>query len=139
MVGNATRVVGHGLALGLILAADAQTASAQQQSNPAIQRKSLLQQDATIAGYQATINIVEIPAGVSEVRHTHPGPLSVYILEGSMILEHEGRPDTPYKAGDAVLIEAGKIHRGINNGTTAVKIVATLISEKGKPASSPAP
>jgi quercetin dioxygenase-like cupin family protein len=105
----------------------------------AIQRKTLLQQDSTITGYQATINIVEIPVGVSEIRHTHPGPLAVYVLEGTLILEHEGRPTTTYKTGEAVLIEAGKVHRGINAGTIPVKLVASLTSEKGKPASSPAP
>jgi quercetin dioxygenase-like cupin family protein len=125
------------LALGSVLLAGDQIASAQQQS--AIQRKSLLQQDATIPGFQATVNIVEIPAGASETRHTHPGPLTVYILEGTLILEHEGRPNATYQAGEAVLVEAGKIHRGINTGTVPVKLVATLISEKGKPASSPAP
>ena len=111
----------------------------QQKQQSAIQRKTLLQQDATITGYQATINIVEIPVGVSEIRHTHPGPLAVYVLEGTLILEHEGRPTTTYKTGDAVLIEAGKVHRGINTGTIPVKLVASLTSEKGKPASSPAP
>src|SRR5215467_10763562 len=54
-----------------------------------------------------------VPVGVSEIRHTHPGPLAVYVLEGTLILEHEGRPTTTYKTGDAVLIEAGKVHRGI--------------------------
>jgi quercetin dioxygenase-like cupin family protein len=125
------------LALGSILIADARSASAQRQS--AIQRKTLLQQDSTIAGYQAMTNIVEIPAGVSEVRHTHPGPLSVYVLEGTLILEHEGRPTTTYHTGEAVLVEAGKIHRGINSTTAPLKLVATLVSEKGKPATTPAP
>ena len=125
------------LSLGSLLIVGDQPASAQQQ--PAIQRKSLLQQDSTIAGYQASMNTVEIPAGVSEVRHTHPGPLTVYVLEGTLILEHEGRPTTTYNVGDAVLIEAGKIHRGINSGTQPVKLLANLTSEKGKPASSPAP
>jgi hypothetical protein len=37
------------------------------------------------------------------------------------------------------LIEAGKVHRGINTGNIPVKLVASLTSEKGKPASSPAP
>ena len=100
------------VALGLMLIVGDRPSRAQQQS--AIQRKTLLQQDATITGYQATINIVEIPVGVSEVRHTHPGPLAVYVLEGTLILEHEGRPTTTYKTGDAVLIEAGKVHRGID-------------------------
>jgi len=125
------------LALGSILLAGDQIANAQQQS--AVQRKSLLQQDATIPGFQAAVTIVEIPAGASEIRHTHPGPLTVYILEGTLTLEHEGRPNATVQAGEAVLIEAGKIHRGINTGTTPVKLVATLISEKGKPASSPVP
>ena len=125
------------LALGSILIVGDRPTGAQQQS--AIQRKTLLQQDSTVPGYQATVNIVEIPAGVSEVRHTHPGPLAVYVLEGTLILEHEGRPTTTYSTGEAVLIEAGKIHRGINTTTTPLKLVATLIAEKGKPASSPVP
>jgi len=126
------------VALGLMLIVGDRPSMAQQQQS-AIQRKTLLQQDATITGYQATINIVEIPVGVSETRHTHPGPLAVYVLEGTLILEHEGRPTTTYKTGDAVLIEAGKVHRGINTGTVPVKLVASLTSEKDKPASSPAP
>ena len=138
MIWNAIRIGGlSALALGSVMLAGDQIASAQQQS--AVQRKSLLKQDATIPGFQAAVTIVEIPAGASEIRHTHPGPLTVYVLEGSLILEHEGRPDATYQAGQAVLVEAGKIHRGINTGATPVKLVATLISEKGKPASSPAP
>jgi quercetin dioxygenase-like cupin family protein len=125
------------LAIGSILIAGDRPGGAQQQS--AIQRKTLLQQDSTVPGYQATVNIVEIPAGVSEVRHTHPGPLAVYVLEGTLILEHEGRPTTTYGTGEAALIEAGKIHRGINTTAAPLKLVATLITEKGKPASSLAP
>lgn len=124
------------LSMLMILLTGDDTATAQQ---AAIQRKPLLQQDATIPGFQAAMTIVEIPAGVSEIRHTHPGPLAVYVLEGTLILEHEGRPNATVQTGEAVLIEAGKIHRGINNGTVTAKLVATLISEKGKPASSPAP
>ena len=125
------------LLLGVISIAGDRPAYAEQQS--AIQRKSLLQQDSPIPGYQVIMNIVEIPAGAREVRHTHPGPLAGYILEGTLVLEHEGRPTTTYSAGEAVLIEAGKIHRGINTTTTPLKLVATLIAEKGKPASSPVP
>jgi quercetin dioxygenase-like cupin family protein len=117
--------------------ADIEKARAQQASE--IKRTSLLQQDSTIAGYQAIMNIVEIPPGVREVKHTHPGPLSVYVLEGTLTLEHEGRPTATYRPGDAVLIEAGKIHQGINMGNVPVKLVATLIAEKGKPPTSPAP
>ena len=56
-----------------------------------------------------------------------------------MGLETEGRPRTTYKPGDSFYVDAGKIHQGINTGSTPVKIVATLVAEKGKPLSTPAP
>ena len=116
---------------------DIGNARAQQASE--IKRTPLFQQDSTLPGYQAIMTIVVIPPGVSEIRHTHPGPLSVYVSEGTLTLEHEGRATATYKSGQAVLIEAGKIHRGINAGDVPVKVVASLISENGKPPSTPAP
>jgi quercetin dioxygenase-like cupin family protein len=113
------------------------SAYAQQQGE--IKRKPLLKQDATIAGYELIMNVVEIPPGVSEIRHTHPGPLAGYVLEGTLVLEHEGRPTATYKTGDAFLIEGGKVHQGINKTDIPVKLVATLTVEKGKPPTSPAP
>jgi quercetin dioxygenase-like cupin family protein len=89
------------LLFGAILLLADRVADAQQ---PVIGRKALLKQDSTIPGYELIMNIVEIPAGVSEVRHTHPGPLAGYILEGTLVLEHEGRPTATYKAGERVLI-----------------------------------
>ena len=111
-------------------------ASAQQ---PSIQRKSLLQQASPIPGYQAIMNTVEIPVGVREVRHTHPGPLLVYVLEGTITLEHEGRPTATYNAGDAFIVDASKVHQGINAGNVPVKLLAMLMAENGKPPTSPAP
>ena len=125
------------LLLGAILIASDRPAYAQQQA--AIQRKPLLQQDSPIPGYQVIMNIVEIPAGVREVRHTHPGPLMLYVLEGTLVLEHEGRPTATYNPGDAFLVDAGKIHQGINTGNVPVKLVGTLMVETGKPATTPVP
>ena len=107
------------------------------QQQPTIRRQPLLQRDSTIPGYDVAVTIVEIPPGVSEVRHTHPGALTVYVQEGEIILEHEGRPTASYKAGTAFLVEAGKIHQGINKGTVPVKLITTLVAEKGKPANTP--
>jgi quercetin dioxygenase-like cupin family protein len=90
-------------------------------------------------GYQTVLTSVEIPAGVSEMRHTHPGMLVVYVIEGTLALETEGRARTTYKSGDSFHVEAGKVHQGINTGTVLVKLAATLVAEKGKPLSTPAP
>jgi len=111
-------------------------ATAQQ---PTVQRKVLLTQDLTIPGYQAVMVAVEIPAGGREGRHTHPGAVAVYVTDGTLALDYEGRPTATYKAGDTFFVEAGKIHEGINNGGSAVKAIATFVVEKGKPLASPAP
>src|SRR5262249_53888922 len=111
-------------------------ATAQQ---PTVQRKVLITQDLPIPGYQSVMASVELPVGGREGRHTHPGAGFAYVLEGSITLEHEGRQTMTYKAGDAVYIEANKVHEGINAGSAPVKLVATFVVEKGKPLASPAP
>jgi len=57
-----------------------------------IERKMLLQKEGP-PGYQTIVNVLEFAPGAREVRHTHPGALSGYVLEGTLTLEHEGRPD----------------------------------------------
>ena len=126
-----TMVLGVGaLSLLIIVPAIAQ--------QPTIQRKVLLTQDLPIPGYQAVMAAVEIPAGGREGRHTHPGAVVVYIQEGTITFDHEGKPTMTYKAGDSFYIEPGKIHEGINKGTSPVKAIATFVIEKGKPLTSPA-
>jgi quercetin dioxygenase-like cupin family protein len=111
-------------------------ASAQQ---PTVQRKMLLTQDLPIAGYQTVMAAVEIPVGGREGRHTHPGAVVGYVQEGVLTLDYEGKPTATYKAGESFYIEPGKIHEGINNGTSPVKIIATFVVEKGKPLTTQAP
>jgi quercetin dioxygenase-like cupin family protein len=103
-----------------------------------IERKTLLQKEGP-PGYQTIVNVLEFAPGAREVRHTHPGALSGYVLEGTLTLEHEGRPTTAYKAGEAFYVDPGKIHVGMNDGAAPLKFIATLVVEKDKPASSPAP
>jgi len=103
-----------------------------------IERKMLLQKEGP-PGYQTIVNLLEFAPGAREVRHTHPGALSGYVLEGTLTLEHEGRPTTAYKAGEAFYVDPGKIHVGMNDGAAPLKFIATLVVEKDKPASSPAP
>ena len=123
--------LGLNTAIGLAVPAIAQ--------QPNVQRKILLTHDLAIPGYQAVMGMVEIPPGGREGRHTHPGAVVVYIQEGVLTFDYEGNPTMTYKAGDSFFIEAGKIHEGINKGTSPVKALATFVVEKGKPVTSPAP
>jgi quercetin dioxygenase-like cupin family protein len=123
-------IIGAALVGLAALAVTPTPASAQQ---PTIQSKVLLTQDLSIAGHQIVMAAAEIPAGAREGRHTHPGALVVYIQEGVLTLDYEGKPTTTYKAGDSFYVEASKIHEGINNGTSPVKSIAAFVVEKGKP------
>ena len=97
---------------------------------PTVVRKVLLQQDTTPGQTMATIS-VEIPVGGREGKHTHPGSLMVYVTEGALTLEYEGKPNVTYKPGEVFYVEAGKVHQGINMGTVAIKAIATYSGPKG--------
>ena len=104
--------------------------SAQQ---PQVTRKVLMQQDLNAPGYSGALVAVEIPAGGREGKHTHPGMLMAYVQEGAITLEYEGKPTKTYKAGETFSVEPGKIHEGINMGSATVKVLASFVTEKGKP------
>ena len=105
---------------------------------PGIQRKPVMQQDGP-PGYRTVVNILEFAPGSREVRHTHPGPLAGYVLEGTFTLEREGQATATYKAGDVFYVEAGKAHLGANEASMPLKLLATLFVERDKPLISPSP
>jgi quercetin dioxygenase-like cupin family protein len=112
--------------LALLLA----TPAAQQ---PTVARKILLKTDSAIPGYEEDLVAVEIPAGGREGRHTHPGSVMIYVQEGTLTFDYEGKPTATYNPGDALYVEPDKIHEGINNGKTPVKVLATFVLKKGLP------
>jgi quercetin dioxygenase-like cupin family protein len=117
-------------AVALLVGLAARAVVAQQ---PAVERKVLLQQDVTIPGYQNVLVAVTIPVGGREGRHTHPGTAVVHVMEGALTLDHDGRPTTTYKTGETFSVDAGKVHEGINKGSSPVRAIASFVVEKGKP------
>ena len=97
---------------------------------PTVVRKVLMQQDVP-NGAQLAVVSVEIPVGGREGRHTHSGPLIVYVQEGALTLDYEGKPTVTYKVGETFFVESGKIHEGINNGTVPIKALASFVTPKG--------
>ena len=104
---------------------------------PTVTRKILLKQDAAIPGYEQDLVKVEIPVGGREGRHTHPGSVMIYVEEGTLTFDYEGKPTATYNPGDSLYVEPDKIHEGINNGKTTVKVVASFLVKKGVPLTSP--
>ena len=111
----------------------AQLVTHAQQAAPTVVRTVLLEQDLSVPGYKETLVEVRIPVGGREGKHTHSGTAMVHVQEGELTLEHEGKPTKTYKVGESFAIEPGKVHEGINRGSTPIKAIATFVGEKGKP------
>jgi len=124
----------HSIRIAVVLAVAATLAvvSAQAQA-PTVKRTVLLQHDTSMPGYEAVLVQVEIPAGGREGRHTHPGLAMIHVEEGTLTLDYEGKPTVGYKPGESFFVEAGKVHEGMNKGTTPVKAIATFVVPKGQP------
>jgi quercetin dioxygenase-like cupin family protein len=71
--------------------------------------------------------------GVTSPRHTHPGEEIIYVLEGLLEYQVEGKPPVTLRAGDVLFIPAGTIHAAKNVGSGNAAELATYVVEKGKP------
>ena len=108
------------------------------QATPEVKRTVLLRHDAPAPGFEALLVGVEIPVGGREGRHTHPGLAIIHVEEGTLSLDYEGKPSADYKPGDSVVVEAGKIHEGINKGSTPIKVIAAFVIPNGATLTTPA-
>lgn len=103
---------------------------------PAVSRRIVLSEPASVPDRDAIMALVELPPSSSEGRHTHPGELFGFVLEGSISLESEGRPTLTLKAGDAYHVLPGRVHNVLNRGTATARTAVVLVAEKGKPPTS---
>lgn len=102
-------------------------------------RNILTKQDlSNFPGHEGVVAQVEFAPGAREGRHTHPGDIFVYVLEGTLTVGVEGKPVMTVKPGEVFFIPAGKVHWGENAGNAPVKVIAAFVVEKGKPLTSPA-
>ena len=76
---------------------------------------------------------VDFDPGYVSPKHIHPGEEIVYVLEGSLEYEVEGKPPVRVKAGEVLFIPAGTIHAAKNVGSRKGAELAPYIVEKGKP------
>jgi quercetin dioxygenase-like cupin family protein len=117
-------------------------AVAQQMAPPAQTaglKRTVLQKFDVPPGERETVTaFIEIPANTDVARHTHPGPEVDYVVEGDLVLNIDGQPPKPYKAGESFYIPAGTVHGG-RSGPSGTKLLGSYIVEKGKPLASPAP
>jgi quercetin dioxygenase-like cupin family protein len=98
-----------------------------------IKRTDLQRHDLSVPGHEAIQVRVDLAPGVAFGKHTHPGEEIIYVLEGALEYEVEGKPPVTLKAGDVLFIPAGAVHSARNVGNVTGSELATYIVEKGKP------
>jgi len=100
-----------------------------------IKRTDLLKVDLSeLKGSEMNVWIADIAPGAETGRHSHPTPRFVYVLEGSVVLEFDGKVPKTFKAGDAFAETANSIHNFRNASTTEpAKALGFQYAEKGHP------
>src|SRR5258708_39008714 len=101
-------------------------------------KRTVLQQtDISVPGREVVTAVAEFQPGASPGRHTHPGEEVGYVVEGTIVLEQDGKPNATLSAGQAFLIPAGTVHNATNSSGAIARLVATYLVEKGKPLATP--
>lgn len=121
-----TRIV----ALVMVIGGSGLTLYAQQ---PGIKRSDLQRHDLSVPGREVVQVRVDFAPGAAFGKHSHPGEEIVYVIEGSLEYQVEGKPPVTLKAGEVLFIPAGTIHAAKNVGSRNGAELATYVVEKGKP------
>jgi quercetin dioxygenase-like cupin family protein len=115
--------------------AEAQTQGAQ---SGGITRTVLSKTEFPDTKYATILVSVEIAAGATVARHTHPGVESAFVLEGEGELFVKGQPDKKLKTAESFQIPP-EVPHGVRNVEKPLRLAITYVVEKDKPLVSPAP
>ena len=96
-------------------------------------RTDLQRYDLSAPGREVVQVRVDFAPGFVSPRHTHSGEEIVYVIEGTLEYELEGRPTVRLQAGEVLFVPAGVIHTARNIGSGNGAELATYVVEKGKP------
>jgi quercetin dioxygenase-like cupin family protein len=103
---------------------------------PAVKRTVLRRVDVPNSNYEVVLVMVEVPADTAVGRHTHPGTVVGYVIEGEYTMLIDGRPPQALKPGESLDVPSGVVHDE-RTGDTPAKLLAVFTVEKGKPLATP--
>ena len=106
---------------------------AQSARQPGTRRTELQRHDLGITGREVVQARIELDPGVAFGKHWHPGEEIVYVLEGSLVYELEGRQPIRVDAGEVLFIPPRTVHSAKNVGRVIGAELATYVVDKGKP------
>lgn len=82
---------------------------------------------------RVSVAIVSVMPGAAAAFHRHPAPLVAYMLEGELTVDYGIHGKKIYRQGEALVEAMDAPHRGVNEGSTPVKLLAIYIGAEGTP------
>lgn len=85
-------------------------------------------------GWLATVRELTFPPGLTSPKHTHPGFVLGYVLEGEFRFHLEGEPERVLSTGEVFYEAPGDIHlpSGSASATKPARVLVMAFAEKGK-------
>jgi quercetin dioxygenase-like cupin family protein len=95
---------------------------------------------AVVPGEQLLMYTVDFPPGFASPIHRHNAQVSVYVLEGSVVMQVRGKKEVTLGAGQSFYEDSNDIHVVSRNAssTKSAKFLVFLINKKGAPLVIPA-
>lgn len=92
-----------------------------------------------IEGKEVVLIAVTLEPGASSPPHNHPGDCYGIVIEGTIEMRASGKESKRYTAGETYSNLGGVHHQFTNVGDKPVRMVNTLVVDKGKPRVVPQP
>jgi quercetin dioxygenase-like cupin family protein len=94
-----------------------------------------------LAGKEGLMALVEYPPGGSTVQHRHDADVFVYVLEGSVVMQVQGKAPVTLGPGQTFHEAPDDVHAVSQNAsdTAPAKFLVFFVKNKGAPVLVPAP
>lgn len=124
---------------GMILAWGSAASPAADDPEPAAVQTLLTEPLGNIPGKEVTMLTVEYPPGGAAAPHRHDAEVFVYVLEGAVVMQVDGKPPVTVRQGETFRESPGDIHRQSANAskTEPARFVVFMVKERGEPVSRP--
>src|SRR3546814_14363589 len=123
------------LAAAALVAAIAWTSHASLAQLPGTSRTDLLRHDLSAPGREVIQVLVELAPVAAAPRHSHPGEELVYVVEGVLEYQLDGKPTVQLKAGAIPCIRSGRAHAAKKDDSSQAAGLDHYIVEKSGQAS----
>lgn len=118
--------------LSMIIIGAALQAASPPARPPGTTRTDLQRHDLSVNGWESLQALVSFAPGSSFPRHRHPGEEIIYVTQGTIEYEVEGKTIV-VKAGEVLFIPNGIVHAARNPGQEPAAELATYVVRKDKP------